>query len=58
MALKSSLAAALVALGGAGVAVVESYERAGTTSGLSNPVPSSGVTVVKTDRGGYGIELS
>ncbi len=58
MRLKTSLAAALIALGGAGVAFAESGSRAGTFSGLSNHVTTGGVTVVKTDGGGYEIKLS
>lgn len=58
MRLKTSLAAALIALGGAGVASAEGHIRAGGFSGLSNHVTSGGVTVVKTDGGGYEIQLA
>lgn len=50
------LAAALIVLGGAGVAWAGGHERAGAFTGDSNHVTTGGVTVVKTDAG-YEIRL-
>ncbi len=58
MRVKTSLAAALIALGGAGVAVADGHSREGAFSGLSNHVTKGGVMVVKADGGTYEIHLS
>lgn len=55
---QTSLAAALIALGGAGVAFAESDRRAGGLSGLSSHATTDGVSVVRSNAGDYEIRLS
>lgn len=52
----STFAAALIALGAAGVSFADSKVRTGTFSGLSNHITTGSVELVKTDEG-YEIHL-
>ncbi|MEM8753091.1 MAG: DM13 domain-containing protein [Pseudomonadota bacterium] len=55
--LSAGFAAALIALGAAGVAFADGHARSGTFTGLSNHVTKGEVSVVKTDDG-YEIRLA
>lgn len=55
---QTSLAAALIALGGAGVAFAEGDRSAGGLSSLSGHAIAGGVSVVQSVAGGYEIRFS
>ncbi len=55
---RTSLAAALIALGGAGVAFADGDRRGDNFSGVSNQTTTGGVSVVRSEAGGYEIRLS
>lgn len=55
---QTSLAAALIALGGAGVAFADGDRRAGGFSGPSSHVTTGDVNVVRSVAGGFEIRLS
>ncbi|MEM7546887.1 MAG: DM13 domain-containing protein [Pseudomonadota bacterium] len=54
--ISSTLAAALISLGGAGVALADDHVRTGTFTGASNHITTGTVELVKTDEG-YEIHL-
>lgn len=55
---QTSLAAALIALGGAGVAFADGDRRAGGLSGQSSHTTTGGVSVVRSVMGDYEIRFS